>query len=105
MKWLVIALVVGFLYYYFVLSKGGNIRFWRTVNSNPEEALQFFQGSSAFCVFELEPPGGFRNSLPPGDWDGPFRIVVPALGKTITVFGRVPEYIAEQDRFIRSVHG
>ena len=103
MEWIVVAIVVGFLYYHFVLVKGGNLKFWKVVNAHPEEAYSFFKANDCFVVFESEPPGGYRASLPAGEWDGPFKLPVPSKGQVVTVYGHVPEYQNAQENFIRSV--
>ena len=103
MEWLVVAVIVGFLYYRFVLVKGGNLKFWKLANAHPEEAYSFFSANDCFVVFESEPPGGYRASLLAGEWDGPFKLSVPSKGRVVTIYGRVPEYENAQENFIRSV--
>ena len=51
MEWLVVAVVVGFLYYRFVLVKRGNLKFWKVVNAHPEGAYSFFKANDCFVVF------------------------------------------------------
>ncbi len=87
----------------FVLVKGGNLKFWKVVNAHPEKAYSFFKANDCFVVFESEPPGGYRASLPAGEWDGPFKLPVPSKGRVVTIYGRVPEYQNAQENFIRNV--
>jgi|LQYC01.1.fsa_nt_gi hypothetical protein len=105
MEWLIGIVIVGFLYYRFVIVKGGNLKFWKIVNGHPEEAYYFFKGNDCFMVFDSEPPGGYRANLPPGEWDGPFKLPVPSKNSVVTIYGRSPEYQTAQEDFIRSIHG
>jgi hypothetical protein len=105
MEWLIVIVIVGFLYYRFFLVKGGNLEFWKVVNAHPEEAYSFFKGNDSFVVFDSEPPGGYRANLPSGEWDGPFKLLVPSKSRVVTIYGRSPEYQVAQEGFARSIHG
>lgn len=104
MKWLIIIVVAGFLYYRFVLVKGGNLKFWKFAKAHPEEAYSFFMGNDAFVVFEGKPTDGYKSNLPSGEWDGPFKLHVPSINKFVTIYGRPPEYQTAQENFMRSFH-
>lgn len=44
---------------------------------------------------------GYRSELPDGEWDVPFKLVVPKLGGRLnTVYGKVPDYEKAQQQFI-----
>ena len=105
MKWLIIIVVAGFLYYRFVLVKRGNLNFWKSAKNHPEEAYSLFSSDDSFVVFDSKPPDGFRANLPSGEWDGPFRLHVPSRNKFVTIFGRVPEYQIAQEEFMRTHNG
>lgn len=105
MKWIIIIVVAGFLYYLFVLVKYGNIKFWKVAKSHPEEAYSFFTENDSFLVFDSKPPDGYRANLPPGKWDGPFRLHVPSRNNFIAIYGRSPEYRIAQEDFIKTLHG
>jgi hypothetical protein len=102
MKWIVIIVVAGFLYYYFVLVKHGKLKFWKFAKNHPEDAYSFFIRDDSFVVFDSKPPGGYRANLPSGEWDGPFRLHVPSKNRIIIIFGRVPEYLSAQEKFRRT---
>ena len=102
MEWLVIIVIAGFIYYHFVLVKGGNIKFWKAVSGHPEEAYLFFQNNSCFIIFDVKPPGGYLTNLPAGEWEGPFKLYVPSIDKTLTIYGRTPEYQIAQKDFTRN---
>jgi len=99
MKWVIFGIVLVILYYFFVLKKQGNIDFWKKAGKSPDLAYQLFKEEDCWLVFEDKPLS--RNNFPPGEWDGPFRLSVPMLGgKTITVYGKVPDYVQSQQRFM-----
>lgn len=56
-------------------------------------------------IFESEPPGGYRENLPAGEWDGPFKFPDPSQDRVLTIYGRSPEYQIEQNNFLRSHNG
>jgi hypothetical protein len=103
LKWLIGIAIVGFLYYYFVLVKSGNLKFWKAANSHLEEAYVFFKQNPCFVIFDSEPPDGYMANLPAGKWDGPFKFPVPAENKVVTIYGRSPEYLTAQENFVRNV--
>lgn len=103
MKWIAIIGVLAFLFYRIVMVKEGNLSFWKVANSNPDEAYLFFEASAHFTVFIDKPSGGYRNALSDGDWDGPFKMYVPSIGKSVTIYGQAPMYEAEQEEFLRSL--
>ena len=105
MKWLIIIVVAGFLYYRFVLVKHGNLNFWKLAKNHPEDAYSFFTGDDSFVIFDSKPPDGFRANLPSGEWDGPFRLHIPSRNKFVTIFGRAPEYQIAQEEFMRTHNG
>lgn len=71
MEWIVGLLIAGFLYYYLVMKKAGNLKFLKVAQAHPEEAYAFFKGNSCFVIFESKPPGSYRANLPSGEGDGP----------------------------------
>lgn len=101
MEWLIVVVFVGYLYYRFVLVKSGNLKFWKVISSHADEAYSFFMSNDCFVVFESEPLGGYRASLPAGEWDGPFKLSVPSKGRVVTIYGRDPEYQTAQEDFVR----
>ena len=105
MEWLIGIAIVGFLYYHFVLVKSGNLKFWKVAHAYPEEAYAFFKRNDCFVVFDCKPPGGYKTNLPPGNWDGPFKLQVPSQNRVVTIYGRSPEYQAAQENFIGNIHG
>lgn len=101
MEWVVAAVIVGFLFYHFVMVKSGNLTFWKIANAHPEKAYSFFKDNDCFRVFDSEPPGGYRASLPLGKWEGPFKLPIPAKGQVVTIYGRTPEYQNAQESFVK----
>ena len=105
MKWIIIIIVVGFLFYKFVLVKHGNLKFWKFAKNYPEDVYSFFTSNENFVIFDSKPPDGYRANLPSGEWDGLFRLYVPSKNTFVTIFDRVPEYQIAQDKFMRSHNG
>jgi hypothetical protein len=73
MKWLIIIVIAGFLYYRFAFVKGGKLNFRKFAKAHPEEAYSFFSGNDKFVVFDSKPPDGYRENLPSDEWLGPFK--------------------------------
>lgn len=100
MGWLIGVVIVGFLYYHFILVKHGNIKFWKIVSDHPEEAYVFCRASDCFAIFDSKPLGGYRMNLPAGKWDGPFRMSIPSKSEVVIMYGRSSDYEAAQEEFI-----
>ena len=100
MKWIV--LIIGLIIlYYFTIHRRGQPKFWRLTSKHPDSAYKFFEQSENWIVFFEKPEGSFKNALPPGEWDGPFKLAVPQLnGKMVTIFGKVPDYEIDQQNII-----
>lgn len=101
MEWFVGIVIFAVLFYFIIMKKHGNLDFWKIATSVPDLAYLYFKENECWFVFEDKPSSGFRNNLPQGEWDGPFKLVVPMLGgKTITIFGKVPDYIQSEHEFM-----
>lgn len=95
MEWLLGIVVLAVLYYFFVMKKHGNLDFWKIAAKYPDSAYHLFKAEDCWLIFEDKSLARNRNNFPPGEWDGPFKLSVPMLGgKMITVYGKVPEYVA-----------
>ncbi len=96
-----VALVVA---YYFFILRPGRFDFWELASKHPDLAYDLFQQSECWHVFLDKPPGGFKASLPPGEWDGPFKLAIPQLDwKVVTIYGKVSEYEKTQQAFIDDI--
>jgi len=105
MQWIILIVVLVMLYY-FVILRPGRLDFWKLAAKQPDRAFEFFQQRDCWKVFIDRLEGGYKDALPPGEWDGPFRLTVPQLGgKIITIYGRIPEYETAQQEFINNVKG
>jgi len=100
MQW--ILLVVGIIIaWYIFMRKHGNLGFWKVASKYPYAAHEMFQEQDCWHVFR-EPKGGYRASLPPGEWVGPFRLFLPMTGnRPVTIFGKFPEFEEAQKQFVR----
>lgn len=103
MEWIIGVVIIGFLYYKFVLVKAGNLNFWKTIARHPDEFYEFIKNNQNFIVFETESSAGLRGKLPPGDWEGPFKLAVPSKKIVINFFGLLPAYKMEQEKFLKGI--
>jgi len=100
MVWIVIVAVVAILYFIHLMYRG-RFGFWKYTAKHPDAAYDFFVEKPCWHVFVDRPKGDYRGALPPGKWDGPFRLSVPKLGgRVVIVYGKVPEYRIAQQEFI-----
>ena len=100
---LVIGAVALILIYYVSVLRHGRVDFWNLARKHPDLVYDSFRQSECWIVFLDKPPGGFKASLPPGEWDGPFKLAIPKLGgKIITIYGKVSEYEKAQQAFIEN---
>jgi hypothetical protein len=101
MLWIVVVVIVIILYYIHLLHRG-RFGFWKYTAKYPNAAYDFFLEKSCWHVFVEKPKGDCRRALPPGKWDGPFRLSIPKLGgKVVIVYGKVPDYRTAQQEFIK----
>ncbi len=100
MEIILLIALAGVVFWFFIM-KTGNIDFWKLAQKHPEEAYSFFVNNNNFIVFDHKPVDGFGSSLPPGDWDGPFKLRVPSKDMTVTIYGKSPEYVESQNEFTR----
>jgi hypothetical protein len=101
MEWLVGIVVLAILFYFFVIKKHGNLDFWKIAAKYPDAVYQLFKDEDCWLIFEDKSLARNHDDFPPGEWDGPFKLSVPMLGsKVITVYGKVPEYVQSQQRFM-----
>jgi len=88
--------------WYLFMRKTGGLSFWKVASKYPYAAHEMFQEQDCWHVFTEEPEGGYRASLPPGDWAGPFKLFLPMTGnRPVTIYGKVPEYEEAQKEFVR----
>lgn len=105
MQWLLV--ILGFIVaWYLFMRKHGNLNFWKLASKYPYAAHEMFQNQDCWHVFTEKPEGGYRASLPPGEWAGPFKLFLPMNGnRPVTIFGRVPEYEEAQKNFVSKMRG
>ena len=97
----VIGLIVA---WYIIMRKRGGMDFWKVASKYPYAAHEMFQRQDCWYVFTEKPEGGYRASLPPGEWAGPFKLFLPMSGnRPVTIFGKVPEYEETQKEFVRQM--
>jgi len=100
MIWIIAIVILGVLIYFIFLKKQGNLDFWKLANEHRDEAYELFKNDDCWIIIED------NQQKPTGDvWDGPFMHKVPMLGnKMITVYGKSPDYLNSQNKFINNLH-
>lgn len=101
MAWLIGLGLALFLYWPFILRPGG-LGFWRSVARNPEAAYIHFKNDPTWTILEADSVDR-RELLQREEWDGPFRLWIPTLGREIILFGRVGEYERSQRAFLEEL--
>lgn len=91
MELVLISLVIIGLAYYFVVVKNGNLSFWKKAHRYPDIVYKEIQSDDAWVVDS-------GQLLDKTDLEGPFRMYVPGLDKTVKFYGRVGAYEESQKR-------
>lgn len=96
LEWTAVVVVCAFVWWRF-LRRRGNLEFWRLAARHPDLVFVFFKAEK--CWFLDEVPAGLASS----DLTGPFRFFIPSLGRHVKVWGRHPDYVESQARFIEGL--
>lgn len=100
MLWIVVTAVV-IVGWYLHVRKRGNLVFWKLARRYPYAVRQIFEECECWKVFRERPEEGFRAALPPGEWAGPFKLVLRMEGdRPVAIFGKVPDYETSQREFV-----
>ena len=75
----------------------GGFNFWKLARNHPDQIFSILNDDPAWKIFLSKPPGGYRSNLSEGEWHGPFKLYVPSVGSTVTIFGNDPEYLESQE--------
>lgn len=92
MEWIVTAIAVAILLWWFY-ERQGKLSFWKLAARYPEEAYQFFMQED--CWFVDDVPEGVSKD----DVMGPFKLMVPSLGRLIAVYALADRIEESQERF------
>ncbi|MEO8378157.1 MAG: hypothetical protein ABI779_00700 [Acidobacteriota bacterium] len=101
MVWLIGLGLALFLYSALIL-RPGNLGFRKSLARNPETAYMHFNNDPAWTILEADSVDG-RELAQREEWDGPFRLWIPAPGKEIILFGRVGEYERSHRAFLEQL--
>jgi hypothetical protein len=81
----------------FTMTGKGNLSFWKIANRYPEEAYNFFLNNDTWHVIDninnVDPPTKDEN------WDGPFRLFIPSINRTVKIYGKTDSYFESQEDF------
>ena len=83
------------MYWFFILRKG-NLSFWQPAAKYPDEAYQHFLKEECWFIDEVP------TSIDMKDVVGPFKLIVPELGRSISFYGIANQIDNSQDEFIKS---
>lgn len=98
MDWLFGFAILGFLYYWFVMRKAGNLKFWQVAARHPSEAMTFF--ATRDCFF-IDLSGNVDKKGLGENWVGPFFFSMPSVNRTVKIYGRTPDYLIAQQEFVK----
>lgn len=94
MEWVVTAIIAAALYWFFIL-RPGNISFWKLAAKHPNEAYHHFLDGD--CWFIDEVPTDINKD----DVVGPFKIIIPELGRSISIYGLADKVEESQEEFLK----
>jgi len=95
MDWIITAIIAAALFWFFFF-RSGNLSFWQLAAKYPDEAYQHFLKDG--CWFVGDVPADINKD----DVVGPFKLIVPKLGRSIFIYGLANQINKSQDEFIRS---
>ncbi len=96
MEWAFTAVIAIAMYWFFIL-RPGKISFWKLAARHPNEAYHHFLNGD--CWFIDEVPTNIKKE----DVVGPFKLIVPELQRSISVYGLAKEIDNSQAEFIEHV--
>lgn len=92
-EWTAVMVVCAAAWWLF-LRRQGNLKFWRLAARHPDLALILFKTDKCWSLHETP------IDIAPPDLAGPFTLFIPSLGRQVKVWGRRPDYLDSQARFI-----
>lgn len=101
MEKILLAIIIGGSLYWFFVLRPGRLDFWRVAARHPDDAYEYFRSDCGWRIFDNNLPEDFRSIVPPSDWVGPFRLMVPKLdNKTVYIFGKTCTLESSQNDFL-----
>lgn len=91
---IIIILVIFFIWIY-VINKHGNLKFWKVINKNPEEALKLIIDSDSWYIDYAE-----IGDLSHEEWDGPFLLKMPS-NNILHIYGKIGKYEKSQKEILK----
>jgi hypothetical protein len=95
MEWVLTVIIAVAMYWFFVL-RMGNLSFWQLAAKYPDEAYKHYLKDECWFIDEVP------TNIDMKDVVGPFKLIVPELGRSISVYGIADQIDKSQDEFIRS---
>lgn len=87
-----IGVILLVIIFYFLMKKQGNLGFWKKAAKNPEFVYKELANDDAWIVDDGV------TEVDKKEYDGPFLLHVPSLGKIVKVYGKVGKYEDSQKR-------
>jgi len=72
--------------------KHGHLSFWKKAAKNPDFVYKQLLRDDAWII------GDDTVQVDKNEYDGPFYLYVPSIGKTIKFYGRIDQYEASQNK-------
>jgi len=88
----IIALICIFYGYYLIVIKQGNLSFWMKAAKHPDFVYKLLVEDEAWIIDD-----GY-SQIDKTQFDGPFMLHVPSLGKTVKFYGEVGKYENSQKK-------
>ncbi len=81
----------------------GIMPFWKLVKNYPDEAFQWFLVQEEWEVLPYEFGKNYKEQFPCKEWEGPFHLWVPSIGRRVCLFGKVGRYESSREMFIQLI--
>jgi hypothetical protein len=81
-----VVLIIIVLVFYLIFVRNGKLIFWKIVSKNPERFLELIEDNDSWLIDKG------ASVIDKTIYDGPFRVHIPSLRKTIKVYGKIGKY-------------
>src|SRR5690606_1906911 len=97
-----IGLFVLFVLWHVVVVRSGNLQFWHLASANPDVAYDWFLSDDTWTIVDrpedLEKLGAEKDDLV-----GPFTLLVPKLGREVTIYADPSRIETSQRAFMAMI--
>ncbi|MDP2593415.1 MAG: hypothetical protein Q8P52_02065 [bacterium] len=89
---IIVTIIILGVLCYVVISRNGNLSFWKKAAKNPDFVYEQFSQDDAWVIDDR------TNHVDKTGFAGPFLLYVPSIGKTIKFYGKIDKYEESQNR-------